>query len=56
MMLTKDIDACYSPDDETETGKGWYLHDYDTNKTSQLFNSAEEAEKALNNNTVVWET
>jgi len=40
--INKDIDLCYSPDDE-----GWYLQRFPDHKTSQIFQTAGDARAAL---------
>ena len=48
-------DAVFSPNDEAETGKGWYVHNYHTNKTSQLFATKDEAKKASETGTLIYD-
>lgn len=36
----------YSPDDEDETGKGWYYQDWNTDETSDLYVSEFAAKSA----------
>ncbi len=55
LKISEFRDVVYSPDDEAETGKGWYIHDYETNKTSQLFATKNEAWDASLNNKLVFE-
>jgi len=43
-------DLVYSRYDEDETGKGFYIQRFPDQKTSQLFESARDATKALAEN------
>jgi hypothetical protein len=55
-LVTRDMDLVYSPDDEADSGKGYYLHRYKPrDETSQLFESREKALKALAANKVRWD-
>lgn len=42
-ILTRDVDLIYSPDDEAETGKGYYLSQTSTGKISRFYGSKQEA-------------
>jgi hypothetical protein len=55
-LVTRDIDLVYSPDDDADCGKGYYLHRYKpSDETSQLFATREAALKALAANKVRWD-
>ena len=45
----------FSPDDHDKYGKGYYWQDSKTWRTSQLFKTVEEAEKAKEENKLRWD-
>ena len=49
-MLCKDIDLVYSPDDG-----GWYLHHFDTDRTSITYETEKDAMQAYTENRIKWE-
>lgn len=56
VQVTRDVDLVYSPDDQEQSGKGFYLHRYKPqDQTSQLFASAEDALAAFQSDTVRWD-
>lgn len=55
-LVARDVDLVYSPDDESSSGKGYYLHRYKPrDETSQLFESRSDALAAFAANKVRWE-
>ncbi len=56
VQVTPDVDLVYSPDDEDQSGKGYYLHRYKpTDATSQLFADPKKALAAFAAKTVRWD-
>jgi len=56
IILSKEIDLIYSPDDAANSGKGYYLQRYPSGETSQLFDTQAEAQRAFDNpKTIKWE-
>ena len=53
------IELVFSPDDEDQSGKGWYMQEYSrTNtdtRTSKLYESEEAARHDYNKGLVEWE-
>jgi hypothetical protein len=53
------VDLVYSPDDEAESGKGYYLHRYwlaeKRDGISKLFGTADEAMAALARGRLRWD-
>lgn len=45
----------FNPDDKEKHGKGWYWQRFTDWKTSQLFNTEEEAEQARDINILKWD-
>jgi hypothetical protein len=54
-LIAPDMDLVYSPDDDAETGKGYYFHRYKPrDETSQLFESRAVAIFALHAKKIRW--
>ena len=53
-MVRPNVDLVYSPDDEAESGKGYYLHRYGPEGFSPLFATKEDALKVLENPKFRW--
>ena len=52
--LDRNVDLVHSPDDEAESGKGYYLSHYGPRKISELYATAEEAMAAYRSGNVRW--
>jgi hypothetical protein len=53
--IDRNHDICYSPDDDAETGKGWFVQRLPDHATSQLFSTEAGAIQALDNEECSWE-
>ena len=49
------MELIFSPDDKAKYGMGYYWQEYRNWKTSQLFKTVEEAEKAKKENKLRWD-
>jgi hypothetical protein len=53
--LTREVDLVHSPDDEDESGKGYYLSRYKPRGRSKLYATSQEALTDFRGGKVEWE-